>query len=119
MSVDPEDRKGMAVALASANLVTLLSEYEANPVAVMEALALRRRVLVADTSGLSELARRGFARAIPLDSTPRQTAEAMLQQLGSPAPRDFDLPNWDASALRLVDVYRDVLRSGASARGVG
>lgn len=112
--IDPEDRTGMAAALASANLVTLLSEYEANPVAVMEALALRRRVLVADTSGLSELARRGLARAIPLESDPQEIASAMLEELRSPAPVSFDLPTWDASAARLITVYREALAAGSA-----
>jgi len=108
-SVDPTDRDGMARLLASAALVTLLSEYEANPVAIMEALAMRRRVLVADTSGLSELAQRGLARAIPLESAPELIAEAIVDQLSSPPPPAFDLPTWDACASRIVDLYRDVL----------
>ncbi|MFN8528578.1 MAG: hypothetical protein U0670_08200 [Anaerolineae bacterium] len=40
----------MSRLLARASLVVLFSEYEAHPVAVMEALSLRRPVLVADTS---------------------------------------------------------------------
>ena len=55
-AIDPVDREGMARAVAGASAVALISEYEANPLAVMEALALERRVLVADTSGLSEIA---------------------------------------------------------------
>jgi glycosyltransferase involved in cell wall biosynthesis len=108
-SVDPVDRKGMATALMSASLVALLSEYEANPVAVMEALALGRRVLVADTSGLSELATRGLARAIPLASTPDEIAAAIAEQLRTPEPAELSLPTWDDCAARLVEVYRAVL----------
>jgi len=108
-SIDPSDRGGMAAVLASASLVCLLSEYEANPVAVMEALALRRRVLVADTSGLSELATSGLAHAIPIDSSIAAVAAAVVEQLATPAPQQFDLPTWDESAASLVDVYREVL----------
>jgi glycosyltransferase involved in cell wall biosynthesis len=108
-SIDPADRARMAATLASASLVALLSEYEANPVAVMEALALRRRVLVADTSGLSELAGRGLARAIPLSSTVPEVATAIVAQLATPPPTDFELPTWDACAARLADVYREAL----------
>jgi glycosyltransferase involved in cell wall biosynthesis len=108
-SIDPADRAAMAATIASASLVALLSEYEANPVAVMEALALRRRVLVADTSGLSELAARGLARAIPLASTADQVAAAIVAQIGAPPPAELELPTWDACAARLVDVYRQVL----------
>jgi glycosyltransferase involved in cell wall biosynthesis len=108
-SVDPVDRLGMATALMSASLVALLSEYEANPVAVMEALALGRRVLVADTSGLSELATRGLARAIPFNSSPTEIAKAIAEQLKTPEPTELSLPTWDDSADRLIDVYRAVL----------
>jgi glycosyltransferase involved in cell wall biosynthesis len=108
-SVDPTDRLGMAELLASAGLVTLLSEYEANPVAVMEALSLNRRVLVADTSGLSELARRGLAQAVPLDTAPDLLARRIVDLVRSPAPTGFDLPSWDACADRLVAVYREAL----------
>jgi len=112
--VDPEDRAGMAALLVRARLITLLSEYEANPVAVMEALALQRRVLVADTSGLSELARQGFAKAIPLNSDAEQTARAIVAELRAPAPPAFHLPTWEASASKLTEVYRSVLRAHAA-----
>ncbi len=108
-SIDPVDRGGMARAIASASVVALLSEYEANPVAVMEALALRRRVLVADTSGLSEIARAGMARAVPIDASDEQVGRALIDLLRSPEPADFNLPTWDESAARLAEVYRDVL----------
>ncbi len=108
-SIDPVDREGMARTVASASVVALLSEYEANPVAVMEALALGRRVLVADTSGLSELAREGLVAATPIDSTPEQIARALLDVMSQPEPENLDLPTWDESASRLADVYREVL----------
>ncbi|MEP7377981.1 MAG: glycosyltransferase family 4 protein [Chloroflexota bacterium] len=108
-SIPPTDRSGMASTVARAGLVTLLSAYEGNPVSVMEALALRRRVLVADTSGLSELGRRGLAHVIPLDSSPTAIARAIVEQLRSPAPADFRLPTWDGCAAKLVELYRDVL----------
>lgn len=82
--IPPDDRRGMATLLASAALVTLLSDYETHPLSVIEALALRRPVLVADTSGLSELAQQGLVRAVPLDSPPAFVAEAILGQLRDP-----------------------------------
>ncbi len=108
-SIDPLDRQGMARAMSGASVVALLSEYEANPVAVMEALALRRRVLVADTSGLSEIARAGLARAIPIDATPETTAAALVELLRSNEPLKADVPTWDQSAAALADVYRAAL----------
>jgi hypothetical protein len=67
---------------------------------------------------MSELARRGFARAIPLDSDPGQTARAIVEQLRSPGPGDFDLPTWDASASRLLAVYRDILDMNTVTPGI-
>ncbi len=107
--IDPAARGEMATTLASASVVALLSEYEANPIAVMEALSLRRRVLVADTTGLSELARKGLAHAIPIDSTDEQIATAILALLATAPPVTVELPTWDACAASLVEVYREVL----------
>lgn len=42
-----------------------------HPVAVMDAVALGRKVVVADNSGLSELAAEGLAVAVPVDAPPR------------------------------------------------
>jgi glycosyltransferase involved in cell wall biosynthesis len=115
-SIDPIDRDGMSRAIAGASAVALLSEYEANPVSIMEALALERRVLVADTSGLSEIARAGMATAVPIDASTEQIARALVDLLRSPEPTNLRLPTWDESAASLADVYREVL--GMRARQV-
>ncbi|TIT54557.1 MAG: glycosyltransferase family 4 protein, partial [Mesorhizobium sp.] len=73
------ERQKMADLLASAALFVLFSEYEAHPVAVMEALSLRRPVLVSDTSGLRELAANGLCRAIPWNAGPGELAAAMAE----------------------------------------
>jgi glycosyltransferase involved in cell wall biosynthesis len=107
--VPPEDRAGMANLLASAELVVLLSEFETHPVAILEALALGRPTLVADGSGLSEIAARGMARAIPLESTAQRAAEAMLEELRDPMTREpVDLPTWDDCAVSLASLYDEV-----------
>jgi glycosyltransferase involved in cell wall biosynthesis len=109
-SIPPGNREGMATIMSKASLVTLLSEYEAHPIAVMEALSLRRPVLVADTSGLSELAQGGFVSAIPLNSTTTQIAEAVLEQLCSPRqPSAIALPTWDECANTLLALYDDII----------
>lgn len=109
-AIPPGNREGMANALMKASLVTLLSEYEAHPIAVMEALSLQRPVLVADTSGLSELAQRGLVSAIPLESTSDQVADAVLDQLRSPRiPTEIELPTWDQCADALLSLYAAVI----------
>ena len=110
-SIPAADRRAMADALVGASLVVLLSEYEAHPVAVMEAVALRRPVLVADTTGLSELAQRGLAFALPLSAGPDETARAMLTAIERPRTGTaVELPTWDGCAAALADVYRAIAR---------
>ena len=111
-SVPASDRTRMAKVLSQASVVALLSEYEAHPVAVMEALALRRPVLVADTSGMSELAQQGLVSAIPLASSPTEIAHAVLQQIEEPLipPADLVLPTWDECARQVRAVYSQCVK---------
>jgi glycosyltransferase involved in cell wall biosynthesis len=109
-AIPASERVRMAEELSQAALVVLLSEYETHPIAVLEAVALGRPTLVAATSGLSELAGRGWVKAIPLNSTPRQVAEAVLQQLHQPlVPPRISLPTWDDCANKLYALYQQVV----------
>lgn len=101
--------------LAGADLVVLLSEFETHPLAVLEAAALGRPVLVADNSGLRELAEAGFARAIATDSSDEAVAAAIVDQLTAPIrPAGVDLPTWDHCARDLLALYEEIApRSGA------
>jgi glycosyltransferase involved in cell wall biosynthesis len=115
-SVPGADRARMAEVLDQAALVTLLSEYEAHPIAVLEAIAHRCPALVADSTGLAELAEDGLARAIPLASTPQQVAAAILRELRSPSPPpSVELPDWDACTDRLLSVYNQMVQERACA----
>ena len=110
--VPATDRQAMTRLLSEASLVVLMSDYEAHPVAVMEALSMNVRVLTSDTSGFRELARDGLVRAVPLDSNPRELATAMSQEAqAGPATRRISLPDWDDCADRLEAIYRDVVAS--------
>lgn len=107
--IPPTERHAMAALLASSALVTLLSDYETHPIAALEALALGRPVLVADTSGLGELASRGLARAVPLASTSAQVAAAIVEQLRAPlVPPPIELPTWDDCAADLLKLYHSI-----------
>ena len=110
-AVPVSERVQFAEEVSQAALVVLLSEYETHPIAVLEAIALGRPALVAATSGLNEIADRGLAQAIPLDSTPRQVAEAVFDQLLHPhVPPPFRLPTWDDCATDLFTLYQQVVR---------
>ena len=108
-AVPAQNRRLMAETLAQASLVALLSEYEAHPVAVMEAVALRRPVLVANNSGLKELADQGLARAVG-GNTPTEIAQAVCQQIEDPiaAPAHLHIPTWDDCAQQVLAVYNEV-----------
>ena len=99
------ERQAMARRLRAADLVVLLSDFETHPVAALEALGLRRPLLVGTGSGLGELADRGLARAIDPSSPADVLAAAILRELRDPlTPNAADLPTWDACAegLRLL-----------------
>ncbi|MDQ6670696.1 MAG: glycosyltransferase family 4 protein [Chloroflexota bacterium] len=113
-AVAANDREAMAALLARASLVSLLSEHESQGVAILEALALGRPVLVADTSALRELAEHQLARVIPLTSTPAEVARAVVAQLRQPMPAArVVLPTWDDCAAALLALYRSVAKANS------
>ena len=121
-SVPSDDPGGMAALLRRVSLVVLMSEFETHPLVALEAAAARRRLLVADAGGLSELAADGFGQAIPLDSPPQRIAAAAIEELGHPLPdRSPSLASWDECAAALLDLYGSILRRGhtSSASVVG
>jgi glycosyltransferase involved in cell wall biosynthesis/GT2 family glycosyltransferase len=110
-SVPPGDSAGMAALLSRVSLVVLMSEFETHPLVALEAAAAHRRLLVAESGGLAELAEDGFARAIPLDSPPEAIAEAALEELRSPLPeRAPSLTSWDECAAALLELYGSIGR---------
>lgn len=110
-SFAPSERGELGALVRRADVVTLLSEYEAHPVAVMEALALGRDVVCANTSGLSELGRDGLVRTVALDASPEQVAAAITLAVDEPrwhaqAP---SLSTWEECADALVSTYDEAL----------
>jgi glycosyltransferase involved in cell wall biosynthesis len=94
----------------------LLSEYETQPLGILEAIALGRPALVADTTGLHEIAAQGLARAIPVNSSPQAIAWAVLHSLNHPStPKSLALPTWDECAAKLVALYQTIARSNQCA----
>jgi glycosyltransferase involved in cell wall biosynthesis len=110
-SFDDTRREALGAVLQSSDVVALMSDYEANPVAVMEALALGRKVVVADTSGLSELASEGLATAVPPNVSPRALAGVIAQVAARGDPVAPDLPTWDGCADQLLGLYEEILSS--------
>jgi glycogen synthase len=111
-AVPAHERDSMAKELAQVRVAVLLSEFETQPLAALEALALGCLLVVADVPGLSELAQDGLARAVPSNSPPEDVAAAVLAELERPRPAEPPrLPTWDECADALLDLYASVLRS--------
>ena len=106
-AIPPEHRAEMGALMSSAALVVLVSDYEAHPVTVMEALALGRPVLTADTSGFRELAEDGLVETVPTDLDPVDLAAAMARRIRAPGKPAVMLPDWDPCATRLAGLYAD------------
>ena len=106
-----------AARLGAVNVVVLLSEFETHPLAAIEALALGKRVVVADTSGLRELAEKGHARSVPLDCDPAAVAAAVLAEAERPSESGLSpvLPTWDDCAAAHCALYESVLQETACA----
>lgn len=104
--IAPADREGMAVTLAEASVVAALSDYEAHPVAVMEALCVGRPVVGYDTAGIGELSAAGWVRGVPRGAPAAAVAQELVKAMSSPSLVDrAELPSWDSCADRLADVY--------------
>jgi glycosyltransferase involved in cell wall biosynthesis len=112
-SFDATQREALGALVQSSDVVALMSDFEAHPVAVMEAVALGRKVVVADTSGMSELAVQGLAVAVPVNTSPRALAEVLADVARRPDPVVSSLPTWEECVDEILDLYREIL-SGAS-----
>jgi glycosyltransferase involved in cell wall biosynthesis len=88
-----------------------MSDYEAQPVALLEALALGAKVVVADNSGLAELAEGSLATAVRTNEAPSSLAQTLLavakQHHQSRSPVQH--PSWDDCVEQLLGAYRELL----------
>jgi glycosyltransferase involved in cell wall biosynthesis len=109
--VAPADRQAMATALAESSVVAALSDYEAHPVAVMEALSVARPVVGYDIAGIGELIAEGWVRGVPFGAPAAAVAQELVKAMSSPSPIDHvQLPSWDSCADQLAHVYLSSLR---------
>jgi glycosyltransferase involved in cell wall biosynthesis len=109
-AIPSADRQAMAEELSRASLSVLLSEFETHPIAVLEAVSLGVPALVTDTSGLRELAEKGLARSIPLNSRREEIARAVVEMLHHPhKPPSVELSTWSDCAQGLFRLYGEIL----------
>lgn len=110
--VPPADRLAMSTALAESKVIAALSDYEAHPVAVMEALSVGRPVVGYDTAGMHELIADGWVRAIAPGESAASVARKLVEAMSSPALVDpVDLPTWDNCAEQLGQEYLTAAKS--------
>ncbi len=105
-------RDELGALVHASDVMALLSDYEAHPVAVMEALALGTKVVVADGSGLAELARHPLVTVIDSRSPATTVAQVLAEAAsGGSAPAPV-LPTWDDCAAGVALLYDEVLAGG-------
>jgi glycosyltransferase involved in cell wall biosynthesis len=116
-SVAPSDRQGMATALAESSVVAALSDYEAHPVAVMEALCVARPVVGYDVAGLGELVAEGWVRGVPRGAPPAAVARELIQAMSAPSRVNHaQLPSWESCADQLAHIYLSSLKASPESR---
>jgi glycosyltransferase involved in cell wall biosynthesis len=110
--LEPADRTGMATALAEASVVAALSDYEAHPVAVMEALCVGRPVVGYDVAGVGDLVAEGWVRGVPFQAPAADVAKQLVDVMTSPAPPALaQIPTWDSCAEEVGRVYMSSLKN--------
>lgn len=110
--IPPGDRLAMAELLGSAAVVAALSEYEAHPVAVMEALALGIPTVGLNTAGIGDLVEDGLVEGVPRNASPTAIARILLTVLeGRCVSSSARLPTWDMAASDLADIYLDAVEA--------
>jgi glycosyltransferase involved in cell wall biosynthesis len=108
--VAPTDRAAMATALAESSVVAALSDYEAHPVAVMEALSVGRPVVGYDIAGIGDLVAEGWVHGVAPGASAASVARHLIEAVSAPSPVDpATLPTWDSCAERLAQIYRGQL----------
>ena len=98
---------------AAANVVVLASRYETNPLAVLEAMASARCVVVSDVPSVCEPLPAGSTAAVPVDD-PAALAEALLARLLNPRRAAAEAE----ANLAHVREKHDVARSAAAVRSL-
>lgn len=115
--IAPADRQGMATMLAQSSVVAALSDYEAHPVAVMEALCVARPVVGYDTAGIGELVAAGWVRGVPRGAPAAAVGKELVRAMSSPSAVDqSQLPSWDSCADQLARVYLSSLGRARESR---
>jgi len=118
--VPPSDRVAMATEMAQASVIAAMSDYEAHPVAVMEALSVGRPVVGYDVAGIGELVAEGLVRGVAPGASASVVAEQLLKAMRIAGLVTLpELPTWDTAACELGQLYASTAGRGSRLTHVG
>jgi glycosyltransferase involved in cell wall biosynthesis len=112
--VPADEREGMARLLWRAGVVASLSEYESQGLAIQEALALGRPLVVSEGSALGELGRYPNVRTLGRSAGSEDVATAILELLDAGQVEPPVLPTWDECTAALLELYEETLAQEGS-----
>jgi glycosyltransferase involved in cell wall biosynthesis len=116
--ISPYHRERMARVLGNSAVVASLSEYEAHPVAIMEALTMGIPTVGLDTAGTGDLVEDGLVRGVPRDASPAMIARALIAALESERGCcSARLATWDSVAADLAHIYMDIVCTPSTSPG--
>jgi glycosyltransferase involved in cell wall biosynthesis len=102
-------RDEMAALLRRSWVVAILSEYESQGLALQEAMALGRPLVVSDSGVIDEFRDHDNLRSVPADADADAVAAAILELLDAPLASPPALPTWDRCAATLLHTYEETL----------
>lgn len=102
-------RDEMAALLRRAWVVAILSEYESQGLAIQEALALGRPLVVSDSGVIDDFRDHRNLRSVQADADADAIAAAIVDLLDAPAASPPALPTWDRCAATVLQTYEEML----------
>jgi glycosyltransferase involved in cell wall biosynthesis len=99
----------MARLLMQARVVASLSEYESQGIAIQEALALGRPLVVSGDTALGALGHYPNVRSVDRRASSDDVAGAVLELLDAAPVEPPTLPTWDECATALLELYEETL----------
>jgi GT2 family glycosyltransferase len=112
--VPADRREEMAQLLQQARVVTMLSEYESQGLAIQEALALARPLVIVQGTALADLERHPNVRTVPRNARSETVGAAILELLDAPPAVPPPLPTWDECVGALRELYKEAIAEGAA-----
>jgi glycosyltransferase involved in cell wall biosynthesis len=108
-AVPAHRRDEMALLLSRSWAVAMLSQYESQGLAVHEALALGRPLVISNGTALAELKDHANVRSLAEDADAEQIASVILDLLDAPPAAPPVMPTWDGCTAALLDLYEETL----------